>query len=115
MFSILHNLAISRHRQARRRGPHLDMDAVEPSALTEPPAQEARVRHGELLKALDALPADQRALLLLVGVEGLSYAEAAVVLGVPIGTVMSRLSRGRDRLAEMMESGVQRTPLRRVK
>jgi RNA polymerase sigma-70 factor (ECF subfamily) len=70
MFAILHNLAVSRHRQARRCGPHLDVDQAEPSALAQAPTQEARVRHGELLRALDALPADQRGLLLLVGVEG---------------------------------------------
>jgi RNA polymerase sigma-70 factor (ECF subfamily) len=56
------------------------------------------LEHRDVLRALAALPGEQRAVLLLVGVEDLSYQEAARVLGVPIGTVMSRLSRGRERL-----------------
>ena len=56
------------------------------------------LEHRDLLRAFAALPEEQRAVLLLVGVEDLSYQEAASVVGVPIGTVMSRLSRGRERL-----------------
>jgi RNA polymerase sigma-70 factor (ECF subfamily) len=60
--------------------------------------QHSVLEHRDLLRAFGALPEDQRAVLLLIGVEDLSYQEAARVLGVPIGTVMSRLSRGRERL-----------------
>jgi RNA polymerase sigma-70 factor (ECF subfamily) len=60
--------------------------------------QHSVLEHRDVLRALAALPEEQRAVLLLVGVEDLSYQEAARVLGVPIGTVMSRLSRGRERL-----------------
>jgi RNA polymerase sigma-70 factor (ECF subfamily) len=63
---------------------------------------------------LDILPADQRAAILLVSVEDLSYADAAAILGVPTGTLMSRLSRGRDRLSELIGAG-ERPKLRRVK
>jgi RNA polymerase sigma-70 factor (ECF subfamily) len=56
------------------------------------------LEHRDLLRAFAALPQEQRAVLFLVGVEDVSYQEAARVLGVPIGTVMSRLSRGRERL-----------------
>ncbi|EFI50029.1 RNA polymerase, sigma-24 subunit, ECF subfamily [Afipia sp. 1NLS2] len=77
------------------------------------------MRYRELLKVLVRLPEDQRAVLLLVGVEDLSYADTARVLDIPIGTVMSRLSRARERLANEMESdGVSRLAsghLRRVK
>jgi RNA polymerase sigma-70 factor (ECF subfamily) len=67
--------------------------------------QHSVLEHRDVLRALAALPEEQRAVLLLVGVEDLSYQEAARVLGVPIGTVMSRLSRGRERLRVLsMES-----------
>jgi DNA-directed RNA polymerase specialized sigma24 family protein len=63
--------------------------------------QHSVLEHQDLLRAFATLPEEQRAVLLLVGVEDLSYQEAARVLGVPIGavmSVMSRLSRGRERL-----------------
>jgi RNA polymerase sigma-70 factor (ECF subfamily) len=68
-----------------------------------------------VLAHLDTLPEDQRAVLLLIGVEGLSYDEAAQVLCVPVGTVMSRLSRGRERLRRLAEGRpASVTALRRV-
>ncbi len=70
----------------------------------------------ELREALLGLPDEQRQVVLLVGLEEFSYAEAAEVLGVPIGTVMSRLSRGRERLRQLLEEGsADRHGLRRVK
>ncbi len=59
----------------------------------------------DVLTGLDALPEEQRSVLLLVAVEDLSYAEAAQVLGVPLGTVMSRLSRARERMRSFLETG----------
>jgi len=114
VFTILHNLAMNRLRQAARRGPHVELDAA---AAAQPPSQEAHVRHGELLRALAELPADQRSVLLLVGVEGLSYADAARVQGVPIGTVMSRLSRARERLHRLLDGALPVAPpaLRSIK
>lgn len=103
LFAILHNLALNRMRQTRRRGLSLTLDDAPASALAAAPAQDHAVRHGELIHALARLPEDQRSVLLLVSVEDLSYAEAATVLGVPVGTVMSRLSRGRQALRELME------------
>ena len=98
LFTILHNLAINRLHQRRRRGPQLPLDAVAESALSEPAGQEAAAGQADVLKALAGLPEDQRSVLLLVSVEDLSYAETAKALGVPVGTVMSRLSRARERL-----------------
>jgi RNA polymerase sigma-70 factor (ECF subfamily) len=121
LFSILHNLAVSRWRRLKRRGPHLALDAVGEAELALSAAQGGDVRQAELLRALDALPEDQRAVLLLVGVEDLTYAQAAGVLGVPVGTVMSRLSRARERLAAVLNVAepaarpVTRPALRRVK
>ncbi len=97
LYTILYNRFLSDQHRIRRRGPH---DAL--SEQTELPGidggQHSVLEHRDLLRAFAALPEEQRAVLLLVGVEDLSYQEAARVLGVPIGTVMSRLSRGRERL-----------------
>ena len=68
--------------------------------------QESALEYRDLLRAFAALPEEQRSVLLLIGVEDLSYEEAARVLGVPIGTVMSRLSRGRERLRHFVDRGV---------
>ena len=67
-----------------------------------------------MLAAIDQLPEEQKSLLLLVGVEDFSYDDAARILGMPIGTVMSRLSRARQRLRSLVETG-KVTLLRRVK
>jgi RNA polymerase sigma-70 factor (ECF subfamily) len=71
--------------------------------LVSAAAQEHRLIYQDVLKKLASLPEEQRAVLLLVAVEDLSYADAAEVLGVPVGTVMSRLSRARDRLQREMD------------
>lgn len=107
LFAIIHNLAVNRMRQAARRGPHVPLDGAEEAAAGLPPAQEQALRHRDLLRALQTLPAEQRSVVLLVSVEDLSYAEVAEVLRIPLGTVMSRLSRGRERLRQAMEGSAQ--------
>ena len=64
----------------------------------------------DVLSKLARLPEEQRAVLLLVAVEGLSYADAAKVLNIPVGTVMSRLSRARERLQQEIEGTVENGP-----
>ena len=119
LFAILHNLAMSQLRQRRRRGPHLSLDELEPASAMRPATQEHSVQHAELLRVLARLSDDHRAVLLLVAVEDLSYAEAARVLDVPVGTVMSRLSRARDSLSALLaDDDPKRAPrpaLRRLK
>ena len=116
VFTILHNLAINTLRQRARRGWHAPVEDVDEAVFAHAPTQEDRLRHRDLLAGLAALPEDQRAIILLVAVEDLSYAEAARVLGIPIGTVMSRLARGREKLARSLDGGVAAVaPLRRVK
>ena len=119
LFTILHNLAISRLRQVARRGAHVGLDDADESVTARPPSQEDGLRHREVLRALETLPEDQRAVLLLVSVEDLSYVEAARVLDIPVGTVMSRLSRAREKLSRTLASDVsmpaERPILRRVK
>jgi len=118
MFTILHNLAINRMRQTTRRGRHLAIEDAEESAMGRPSTQEDGLRQTDIMAAVDRLPEDQRSVLLLISVEDLTYAEAARVLDVPIGTVMSRLARARARLARMMEEEIapsaQRPHLRSV-
>lgn len=120
MFTILHNLAINRLRRLRGRGAHLPIEDAGELALARPPSQEDRLRHRDVLNALETLPEDQRAVLLLVSVEDVSYAQAARILDVPIGTIMSRLSRARERLRRAMDGETERAAgrgpnLRRVK
>ncbi|HZZ33989.1 MAG TPA: sigma-70 family RNA polymerase sigma factor [Phenylobacterium sp.] len=103
LFSILHNLAVSRFRRTRRRGLGVALEDAPASALATLPAQEDVVRRRDLLRALGQLSEDQRSVLLLVSVEDLTYAQAARVLGLPLGTVMSRLSRARESLRKLME------------
>jgi RNA polymerase sigma factor (sigma-70 family) len=112
LFTILRNLHVGRHRQALRRGTIVDIDEDE---LPETAAgQDIVLETRDVLAALDQLPEEQKSLLLLVGVEDFSYEEAARVLDVPIGTVMSRLSRARRRLRSIVDG--DRVPLlRRVK
>ena len=119
LFSILHNLAMNRFA---KRGPlcQVAIEDADESSLARPAQQPDRIQHRDLLRALDQLNEAQRSVLLLVGVEDLSYAEAARVLDVPIGTVMSRLSRAREKLAQIMEGSAGDTPasqpvLRRIK
>lgn len=113
LFTIERNLHLAAARRRGRRTPHLGPDALDaiPDGTTDP---EAALGARDVLAGLDTLPEEQRSVLLLVAVEDLSYAEAAEVLGVPVGTVMSRLSRARERMRAFLETG--RTGLlRRVK
>lgn len=112
LFTILRNLHLSAHRQGQRRGPHLALDETTSPGIAA--AQEAGLEMQDVLAALDQLPEEQKSLLLLVGVEDFSYDAAAHILGVPRGTVMSRLSRGRQRLRAILETG-RTALLRRVK
>ncbi len=114
LFAILHNLFVSRWRTARRRMQVLtavDADGIE---MPVPPGQEWSLAVRDMMRGFDLLPLEQREVLLLVVVEGLDYRDVATILGIPIGTVMSRLSRCRDSLRAHMD-GQPATKLRRVK
>jgi RNA polymerase sigma factor (sigma-70 family) len=119
MFTILHNLALNRMRQTARRGRYVHIEEADEAVLSRPALQEEGLLRRDLRQALDDLPEEQRSVLLLVAVEGLSYAETATVLDLPVGTVTSRLARARDRMYRAVhgqtERGAQRTRLRRVK
>lgn len=96
LFTILHNLHIDEIRR-RKRWPQ--QVAMEDSPVSAESADPPRAERGfEIQEALGRLSVEQRQVLLMVALEGLSYAETAEVLEVPIGTVMSRVSRARERL-----------------
>ncbi|WP_414471901.1 RNA polymerase sigma factor [Microvirga sp. M2] len=112
LFAIQRNLFLNDVRGRKVRGIQVGVEALEMSATLDPPDAHAGLR--DILTGLDALPEEQRSVLLLVGVEDLSYEQVAQVLEIPMGTVMSRLSRARGRLREFMENG-RSAVLRRVK
>ncbi|MEW6765037.1 MAG: RNA polymerase sigma factor [Pseudomonadota bacterium] len=112
LFSIMHNLYVD---QARRYGVDtLSLDEVDldiPVRAT----QEDLVEVHDLQGALALLPAEQRQVLLLVALEQMAYKDVARTLDIPLGTVMSRLSRGRERLRELMEGRPRVVPLKVVR
>ena len=114
VFTILHNLAVTGFRQAARRGTHVPIEEVCESGLATPATQGDRLNQSAVIDALGRLSEDQRSVLLLVAIEELSYAEAAQVLAIPIGTVMSRLSRARQRFAQIVDEPARDGPTRQT-
>jgi RNA polymerase sigma-70 factor (ECF subfamily) len=102
LFTIMHNQHVNAVRRAAHEHRTVDIDEMpsSPAATTDPTAS-TRLR--ELERALNRLPDEQREVILLVGLEGMSYERAAEILDVPIGTVRSRLSRGRTVLRYLMD------------
>jgi RNA polymerase sigma-70 factor, ECF subfamily len=104
MFRILQTTWIDERRTLERRNTVADTDAIERHAGDDGASRHAaRDTLRDVEREIAALPEDQRAVLLLVCVEGLAYKEAAEVLDLPIGTVMSRLARARGRLADALQ------------
>ncbi len=101
--AILHNLVRDGQRRRRERGTMVDIADMESDlALSVPPQDSSETR--DFIRATQTLSAEHRQVLMLVGVEGLSYRAIADELGLPIGTVMSRLARARERLRAALES-----------
>ena len=98
LFTVMHNVHVNRVRAARAADP---LDEGMPELATRASQGDALVVR-DLDRALTRLPDEQRAVLLLVALEDMSYDEVARSLGIPIGTVMSRLSRAREKLRSMM-------------
>lgn len=117
LYAILHNLAVNRLKQRSRRGAHMPIDAVPEGVFAQAPRQDQALHQQDVLRAIERLPEDQRAVLLLVTVEDLSYEDAAATLQVPVGTIMSRLSRARERLRRILDGTepAMISHLRRVK
>jgi RNA polymerase sigma-70 factor, ECF subfamily len=108
VFAILTNISRSAQRSARRQPPQGDLAELSGTSDADPATRVA------IVKALSGLSEEQRQPLLLTAVEGFSYRETAEILKIPIGTVMSRISRARVALAERLE-GAPVVPIRRIK
>jgi RNA polymerase sigma-70 factor (ECF subfamily) len=101
LFTILHNQHVNYVRRAVREGTAISVSEDEPS-MARAPDQGRQLELRDLDRALARLPEEQRTVILLVGLEGMSYAEVAKIVGVPVGTIRSRLSRGRELLRQLM-------------
>lgn len=101
LFTILRNLFRSDYRKRRREVE--DSEGNYAKTLKTQPSQSAHLEFEEFRAALDKLPQDQREALILVGAEGFSYEEVAQICGCAVGTVKSRVSRARTRLARSLE------------
>jgi len=110
LLSILHNTFIDARRRdaSEMRRAHHAIDLMETVAPAE---QESRVRLQQIRLAFMSLPEEQRSALHLVAIEGLSYNEAAEALGIPVGTLMSRLGRARAAL-RAFEAGAEQNVIR---
>jgi RNA polymerase sigma-70 factor (ECF subfamily) len=104
LFTILHNQHVNDVRRAVREGVNVAVEEMAP-VLTVSSNAIAALQLRDLEAAIARLPQEQRQVILLVGLEGMRYEEVALILGVPIGTVRSRLSRGRDQLRRLMDMG----------
>lgn len=111
LYRILYRVFINQGAQRGRRAREVELDvAPEPVA---PGAPDSGLVRRDIVAAMQDLPPEQRAAIALTAVEGLSYDAAAAALDIPIGTLRSRLSRGRDRLRETFDAGEPH--LRKVK
>ena len=112
LFTIMHNVhvnAVIKARRAPSAGAADDIAESYRSAVA--PSQGDRLMLRDMERALGTLSEDQRSVVLLVGLEGLTYAETAAALEVPVGTVMSRLARGRSRLRSLMNGEDEDPPV----
>ena len=116
LFTLMHNLFIDGARRAvRQQGRQVDVEDVANELVAPGSVPDQAL---DLQRCLLRLPDDQREVLLLVTLEDLGYEDVARITGVPVGTVMSRLSRARARLRELMDGRAPApaaAPLRRLK
>ena len=112
LFTILHNQHVNDVRRSVREGVSVAVEEMAP-VLTVQSNAHAVLQLRDLEVAINKLPQEQRQVILLVGLEGMRYEEVATILGVPVGTVRSRLSRGRDQLRRLMDMGDE-LPARRA-
>ena len=100
--TILYNLYMTALAEQRRRGVTVDLEETANSlAMSQPPGE--RTMAMDFTRAVNGLSVEHREVLLLVGLEGLSYREVSAMLDIPVGTVMSRLARARIQLRGRLE------------
>jgi RNA polymerase sigma factor (sigma-70 family) len=112
LFSIMHNLRVDQLRRPGLNTSSMEEDFVDPPARA---TQTDRLEVRDLEFALTLLPEEQREVMLLVALEEMSYQDIARTLDIPTGTVMSRLSRGRERLRLILDGQQPPVPLRVVR
>lgn len=110
LFTVMHNLFVNQRALARRDAANVSLDGAgapdEIWQMSVRPSQQAYVELQEVLRQLGRLPAEQREVLILAAVEEMKYEEIAAVLDIPVGTVMSRLSRAREKLRRIVTEPV---------
>jgi RNA polymerase sigma-70 factor (ECF subfamily) len=115
MFRIAQNIWLDRLRATKVRGEVYDIEAAEAQAGADGrDVTESKMMLDQVTAAMTRLPADQRALIALVCIDGLSYKQTAEVMNIPIGTVMSRLARARRGLHALLENKAVETTVRTV-
>jgi RNA polymerase sigma-70 factor (ECF subfamily) len=113
LFAIMHNMFVNQVRSAHARRT-VALDPERDDAPIDDRA-DGRLAVRDLERALAALPTEQREVVLLIALEALSYADTAKVVGIPVGTVMSRLSRGRERLRLLLDGAPEAAALKVIK
>ena len=103
LFTILRNLHLNQLRHNARRPREAPLDEMGDAPGSVAPSQGDSIALRDLEKALSRLSDEHREVILLIGLEGMTYQETAEIVGIPLGTVMSRLSRGRETLARLMD------------
>jgi RNA polymerase sigma-70 factor, ECF subfamily len=106
LFTVMHNVFVNQRALARRDARNVSLDDDEGGEVWQiavRPGQQARVELAETVVQMGRLPPEQREVLLLAAVEEMKYEEIAAVLDIPVGTVMSRLSRAREKLRRAAE------------
>ena len=103
LFTIMHNLHVDEVRKRQRQASSPALTIIDGDPLAEKPRQQLHLETKDVLAALHALPDERREALVLVGVEGFNYRDAAAILGIPVGTLTSRLARGREQLRAMLD------------
>jgi RNA polymerase sigma-70 factor (ECF subfamily) len=101
LFTIMHNVHISNARRSKHIGAPIDPD-IAAATLSTGPGQEEPLLLKALEKAMQVIPDTQRVAVILAGVEGMSYEEISEHLNVPVGTIKSRVSRGREALRKAL-------------
>ncbi|SEB93793.1 RNA polymerase sigma-70 factor, ECF subfamily [Nitratireductor aquibiodomus] len=114
LFTLMHNLFVDGVRARKRRSELVSGAAVDMRASVSAPEQNGMLDLRDVLDALQEISPERRTAILLVGVEGMSYAEAADVLDIPTGTLMSRVARGRQDLRDILDLARRRRILKAV-
>jgi len=113
LFTIMHNIFVNQIRATSRRD-QMVLPQDEAAHLEARENQSDLLEVGDVVTCLDKLPVEQREVLLLVSLEDLSYIEVGQILGIPVGTVTSRLARARARLRALLEGGDADLPTLKV-